>query len=48
MVQKYNADLTVGIDNKGKSPNKLDRTFMVAPMMDWTDRRELSPLLKGL
>ena len=38
MVQKYNADLTVGIDNKGKSPNKLDRTFMVAPMMDWTDR----------
>ena len=36
MVQKGNADSTISIDNKGKSPNKLDRTFMVAPMMDWT------------
>ena len=38
MVQEDNVDKAVKVDNTGSPRNSLDRTFMVAPMMDWTDR----------
>ncbi len=31
-------NIDLNLKNKGKSGGSLDRTFMVAPMMDWTDR----------